>query len=77
MKLLLPERCLCANMQGQLLKQKPIPRSPRSSDDADGTQILSVFLSGLGRVITAKSSTQRNSTVLLEHQVTLIKCCTV
>lgn len=51
---LLPERCLCANIQ----KQKPIPSSTVPSADADGTLILAVFLSGVGRVITARCSTQ-------------------
>lgn len=39
----LPERCLCANLQGQLLKQKLIPRSTISYADANGTLILTSF----------------------------------
>ena len=68
---LLPERCLCASIQGQLLKQKPIPRSTISSADADGTLILTVFLSGVGRVITARSSTQQSSMATLCNMLLL------
>lgn len=68
---LLPERCLCASIQGQLLKQKPIPRSTISSADADGTLVLTVFLSGVGRVITARSSTQQSSMATLCNMLLL------